>query len=264
MNTWAVALYRYRHFVTSSIVNDIKARFARSRLGALWVILQPLAQVAIFAIVLSEVLAARLPGVESKFGFAIYLTAGLMAWSLFSEIVLRSSTVFIDNANLLKKIAFPRVCLPVVVAGSSLVNNAMLFVAILVVFALLGHWSGRAVVYLPVLVAVTTLFAIGLGLFLGVLNVFVRDVGQVTGVVIQLWFWLTPIVYPANIIPERFRKFVELNPMTHVVGGYQDVLLRNQAPDLSGLLLPLAVGLVLLVISFVLFRRASAEMVDVL
>ena len=264
MNTWAVAVYRYRHFVTSSIVNDIKARFARSRLGALWVILQPLAQVAIFAIVLSEVLAARLPGVESKFGFAIYLTAGLMAWSLFSEIVLRSSTVFIDNANLLKKIAFPRVCLPVVVAGSALVNNAMLFVAILVVFALLGHWAGIAVVYLPVLVAVTTVFAIGLGLLLGVLNVFVRDVGQVIGVVIQLWFWLTPIVYPANIIPEQFRKIVEFNPMTHVVGGYQDVLLRNHAPDLSGLLMPLTVGLVLMAISFVLFRRASAEMVDVL
>lgn len=264
MNTWAVALYRYRHFVVSSIVNDIKARFARSRLGALWVILQPLAQVAIFAIVLSEVLAARLPGVESKFGFAIYLTAGLMAWSLFSEILLRSSTVFIDNANLLKKIAFPRICLPIVVAGTALVNNAMLFVAILVIFALLGHWAGIAVVYLPVLVAVTTLFATGLGLLLGVLNVFIRDVGQIIGVVIQLWFWMTPIVYPANIIPERFRVIVELNPMTYVVGGYQNVLLRNLAPDLSGLLVPVVAGGVLVVLAFVLFRRASAEMVDVL
>jgi len=94
--------------------------------------------------------------------------------------------------------------------------------------------------------------------------VFVRDVGQITGVVIQLWFWLTPIVYPANIIPERFRKFVELNPMTHVVEGYQNVLLRNEAPNFSGLLLPLALGVVLMMVAFVLFRRASAEMVDVL
>ncbi|WP_058833862.1 ABC transporter permease [Luteimonas abyssi] len=264
MNSWAIALYRYRHFVTSSIVNDIKSRFARSRLGALWVILQPLAQVAIFAIVLSEVLMARLPGIESKFGFAIYLTAGLMAWSLFSEIVLRSSTVFIDNANLLKKISFPRICLPVVVAGTALVNNAMLFLAILVVFALLGHWAGVAIAYLPLLVLVTTLFAVGLGLFLGVLNVFVRDVGQVTGVVIQLWFWLTPIVYPANIIPEQFRAIVALNPMTHVVAGYQNVLLRNEAPDLQSLLVPLGLSFVLMFVAFLLFRRASAEMVDVL
>ncbi len=264
MKNLLLAIYRYRHFIRSSVLNDLKSRFARSRLGALWMILQPLAQVAIFAMVLSELLAARLPGIDNKYAFAIYLTSGLMAWSFFVEIVSRCLTVFVDNGNLLKKISFPRICLPIIVAGSALVNNVLLFLAILLVFVLLNHWPGSSLIWLPALVLLTLVFGVGLGLFLGIVNVFVRDINQVMTVLLQLWFWLTPIVYPANVLPAQFRYLLEINPMTPLVAGYQNILLLDQAPDWRGLVWVAVLSVGLLVASFVLFRRASPEMVDVL
>jgi lipopolysaccharide transport system permease protein len=259
-----LAIWRYRHFIVSSIRNDLRTRFARSKLGAAWMILQPLAQVAIYALVLSRVLAAKLPGVDNRYAYVIYLMSGMLAWSLFSELLTRSLNMFVDNGNLMKKIMFPRVCLPIIVAGSCLVNNVLLFVASIGVFLLVGHWPTAAFLWLPLLVVVNVIFALGLGLFFGVLNVFVRDVAQVMTVVLQLWFWLTPVVYMPTIIPEQLKVAVELNPMYHVVSSFQNVILYGRMPDLYGLVIIGAVGLFLLGISMILFRRAAPEMVDVL
>jgi lipopolysaccharide transport system permease protein len=258
------ASWRYRHFIVSSIKNDLRSRFARSRLGAAWMILQPLAQVAIYALVLSEVLATKLPGMATAYAYPIYLMAGMVAWALFSELVLRSLTMFVENANIMKKIMFPRVCLPIITLGSALVNNLLLLLATVGIFALLGHWPGANMLWLPVLLAVTSVFGMALGLILGILNVFVRDVAQVVGVVLQLWFWLTPVVYMASIIPSRYQGYFRSNPMYQVVTAYQDVLLYGRTPALGGLAMIAGVSLVLLGLSLVLFRRAAPEMVDVL
>ena len=110
-------LWEYRSFVVSSIKNEFIARFARSRLGGLWMIIHPLAQVAIYALILSNVLAAKLPGIDNKYAYALYLMAGMLAWNLFSEIVSRCLTIFIENGNLMKKMRFPRIALPVNVVG---------------------------------------------------------------------------------------------------------------------------------------------------
>lgn len=264
MSGMFAASWRYRHFIVSSIKNDLRSRFARSRLGAAWMILQPLAQVAIYALVLSEVLAAKLPGMTTAYAYPIYLMAGMVAWALFSELVLRSLTMFVENANIMKKIMFPRVCLPIVTLGSALVNNLLLLIATVGIFALLGHWPGINMLWLPVLLAVTSVFGMALGLILGILNVFVRDVAQVVGVVLQLWFWLTPVVYMASIVPSRYQGYFQSNPMYHVVTAYQDVLLYGRTPALGGLAVIAGVSLILLGLSLVLFRRAAPEMVDVL
>ncbi|CAM5235082.1 ABC transporter permease [Rhodanobacter lindaniclasticus] len=264
MSGMLTAIWSYRHFIVSSIRNDLRSRFARSKLGALWMILQPLAQVAIYALVLSEVLATKLPGMAIAYAYPIYLMAGMVAWALFSELVSRSLTMFVENANIMKKIMFPRVCLPVITLGSALVNNVLLLLATVGIFALLGHWPGVSMLWLPVLLVVTSIFGMALGLILGIMNVFVRDVAQVVGVVLQLWFWLTPVVYMASIIPSRYQGYFQTNPMYHVVTAYQDVMLYGRTPALGGLAMIAAVSLVLLGVSLFLFRRASPEMVDVL
>ena len=255
-------MWRYRHFILSSIRTEFLARFIRSRLGGAWMILHPLAQVAIFAFILSAVLSAKLPGIDNQYAYAIYLMAGMLAWTLFSEIVSRCLTLFIDNGNLLKKIVFPRICLPLIVCGSALFNNALLFIAIIAIFALLGHVPGTTVAWLPLLLVLTMALALGLGLVLGVLNVFMRDVGQIVPVILQFLFWFTPIVYMANIIPEQYRAWLAFNPMIPIVTGYQNVLLYNRAPDWSGLGMIALVALALLAFSLLLFRKASPEMVD--
>jgi lipopolysaccharide transport system permease protein len=264
MKTLAGALWEYRHFVASSVANDLRSRFARSKLGASWMLLQPLAMVTIYALVLSEVMGARLPGLGNKFGYAIYLLSGMMLWTLFTEIVTRCLTVFVDNASLLKKVLFPRATLPVIVAGSAVVNNLLLAVAAIGVFALLGHMPLTGLAWLPVLLAVTAALALGLGLLLGTLNVFVRDVGQVMQVVLQLWFWLTPIVYVPSILPAGFQRWARFNPILPLVDAYHDTLVYDRAPSLGALLASAILAAVLLACATLLFRRAAPEMVDVL
>lgn len=258
------ALMRYRHFVWSSIRNELVSRFARSKLGGLWMIVNPLAQVAIYALILSNILAAKLPGIDNRYAYAIYLMAGLLVWTLFSEVVGRCLTVFIEQGNLMKKMNFPRIALPAIVAGSSLLNNLLLLAAMLGIFVLLGHRFSAAMIWLLPLTAIVIAFAVGVGLTLGVVNVFVRDVGQAVPIVLQIWFWLTPIVYPVSIIPEAYRPWFRLNPVYPLVDAYHRVLVYGQAPDLASVVQIAGFALGLLLVALFVFRRAAEEMVDVL
>lgn len=228
-------------------------------------ILHPLAQAAIFAVVLTEVMAAKLPGMAGdRNAYAIYLLSGMLAWSLFAEIVGRCLTLFIDNGDLLKKMVFPRITLPMIVAGSALLNNLLLLLAVVGVLVVLGHVPGVVLVWLPLLMALTLGMGLGVGLLLGVLNVFARDVGQVVPVLLQLGFWFTPIVYTPDVVPAGLRGLLDLNPMTAIVQGYQDVLLFSRAPVPSMLAGNAVLALLLLGAALVTFRRASIEMADVL
>ena len=254
--------WRYRYFISSSIRTELRIKFVRSRLGGVWMILNPLAQVLIFAFILSAVLSAKLPGINNRYAYAIYLMAGTLGWSLFADIVTRCLTLFIDSGNILKKLAFPKIALPLVVVGSAVVNNALLFVAILLIFSLLGHLPGPTLLLLPLVMLVTIALALGLGLALGVLNVFMRDIGQVVPVSLQFLYWFTPVVYMANIIPAEYRACLVLNPLIPIVTAYQDILLHQRAPDWVSLGGTFALACVLLALALVLFRKASPEMVD--
>jgi lipopolysaccharide transport system permease protein len=258
-------LWAYRQFVLSSIRNELVSRFARSKLGGLWMIINPLSQVAIYALILSNVLAAKLPGIEeNEYGYAIYLMAGLLAWTLFSEIVGRCLTLFIEQGNLMKKMQFPRITLPAIVVGSSILNNALLFIAMLGVFLLLGHKFSWVMIWLLPLTLVLASFALGMGLVLGIVNVFVRDLGQVVLIILQMWFWFTPIVYPEDIIPEGYRDWLNFNPVYHFTSAYQDILVYGRIPEAGGLIAVGTSTLLLLLLGLFFFRRSSEEMVDVL
>lgn len=257
-----LSAWRYRFFIFSSVKTELRTKFVRSRLGGIWMILNPLAQVLIFAFVLSAVLAAKLPGIDNQYAYAIYLMSGTLGWSLFSEIINRCLTLFVDNSNILKKLAFPKIALPLIVTTSALVNNLLLFAAILAIFGVLGHAPGTALIWLPTLMIVNIALALGLGLSLGVLNVFMRDIGQVVPVILQFIYWFTPVVYMASIIPATYRSWLVFNPLIPIITGYQQILLYNRPPDWVALAPVAILALFLLVFSLVLFRRASPEMVD--
>jgi lipopolysaccharide transport system permease protein len=254
--------WSYRFFITSSIKTEFRLRFIRSKLGGLWMILNPLAQVLIFAFVLSAVLSSKLPGIDNQYAYAIYLMAGTLGWSLFTEIVNRCLVLFIENGNIIKKLSFPKITLPLIVVGSALVNNLLLLISILLIFGILGHPPSAALIWLPLLMVITVAFAVGLGLVLGVLNVFIRDIGQVVPVAMQFLFWLTPVVYMVNVIPEQYRSWLSLNPLIPIVTGYQDVLLYDRAPNWVGLGETACITVALLFLSLWIFRKASPELVD--
>lgn len=258
------AVWKYRFFIISSISNDLKVRFVRSKLGALWMIVHPLAQVLIFALILSEVLSAKLPGIESKYAYALYLMSGILAWSLFSETLTKCLTLFVDNGNLMKKMAFPRICLPLILVGGVIVNNILLMFSIFCVFAFLGFFPDSEVLWLPILMLLTLMLSLGLGLIFGVMNVWMRDAGQVVPVILQALFWMTPIVYSLSILPEGYRHWFSMNPLYPLITSYQNVMVFGKPPLWGDLVWLAAWSCGLLLLALLMFRRASLDMVDAL
>lgn len=228
----------------------------------MWLVLHPLAQVLIFALVLSSVLSARLPGVDNRYSYTVYLLSGTLCWSLFAEIVQRLVTVFIDNASMLKKIQFPRVALPVIVVGSALVSNLALLLVVMLGLPLLGVMPSPQFLWLPVLMLLTIALASGIGLLLGTLNVFVRDIAQAMQVILQFWFWVTPIVYPVTVVPKAFGMLLAFNPVMPLVTGFHNVIVYDRPPP--ALWPTVAFAVVTLALGMFVFRRAAPEIVDVL
>jgi lipopolysaccharide transport system permease protein len=255
-------LWAYRGFVLGSVKREFQAKYSNAILGALWSLLSPLAMIVVYTVIFAEVMHSKLPGVPSKFAYSIYLCAGILTWGLFAEIVARGQNVFIEQANLIKKISFPRICLPLIVVCNALVNFGIIFGLFVVFLVASNNFPGWVFFALVPVLVVQVLLAIGLGIVAGVLNVFFRDVGQFLTIAMQFWFWLTPIVYPASILPPEVRGLLGWNPMARVIEAWQAVLVQGQAPDWRALLPVAVLALVLCVLALRLFRRRAGEMVD--
>lgn len=255
-------VWAYRGFVLGNVKREFQSKYRNSLLGAAWTVLNPLAMIVVYTVIFTEIMRAKLPGVSSTFGYSIYLCAGVLTWGLFAEITTRCQTMFLDNANLLKKLSFPRLCLPVTVVANSLLNFGIVFGLFTTFLLATGNFPGLAYLALLPLLALLVVFAVGLGMVLGVLNVFFRDVGQFFGIFISFWFWLTPIVYPAAILPEGARMLMAFNPLAPLMSGMQVVLVHGQWPHWLQLLYPLALALLFCLLGLRLFRRRAGEMVD--
>jgi lipopolysaccharide transport system permease protein len=256
------SLRNYRGFILGSVQREFQARYRNSLFGALWPVLNPLSMIIVYTVVFSHIMRARLPGVDDGMAYSIYLCAGLLTWGLFTEITLRSQNMFLENANLLKKISFPRICLPVIVLINAGINFAIIMGLFLGFLLITGRWPGMALLALIPLLALQMMFCAGLGMILGVLNVFFRDVGQLFGICLQFWFWLTPIVYPMSILPDWVQRLLQLNPLTNLIASYQNLFLYGQWPVWSSLLPIFGFTVVLCLIGLRLFRQRVGEMVD--
>ena len=164
----------------------------------------------------------------------------------------------------MKKVRFPRITLPSILTLSCLLNNILLFVAILFIFILIGQPLSLEILWLAPLTLTVTMLALSIGLIMGIINVFLRDIGHVLPIVLQVWLWFTPVVYPETVIPEQYRHLLNLNPMYPLIKAYHDVLACNKSPQLDALIPVVLISLLFMLFSLFLFRRASPEMVDVL
>ncbi|HIH0410825.1 TPA: ABC transporter permease [Vibrio cholerae] len=257
-------IWNYKFFIISSIKTDYKTRYARSKFGALWAIIQPMAMVIVYAFILSNIMTSKLPGVATQYAYPIYILSGIVVWTLFSEVVGRSLTVFIDNASLIKKMNFPKITLPLIVSGSAMINYIIFLILSYASFVFLDHYPYKYLYWMPILSIILLFLALGIGIFFGLLNVFIRDIGQLVNVALQFWFWLTPIVYMVSVIPSDFRFLLYLNPLTGIVQSFQDVMLYDRAPNIELLIYPSISAMVMVLLAFFLYRRANEEMADVL
>lgn len=255
-------LWAYRGFVLGSVKREFQSKYSNAILGAAWSLLSPLAMILVYTVIFAEVMRSKLPGSDATFAYSIYLCAGILTWGLFAEIVARAQTMFIEQANLIKKISFPRICLPLIVVLNALLNFSIIFALFTIFLIVTGNFPGAVYLAILPILLIQVLFAIGLGMIIGVLNVFFRDVGQFFSIFIQFWFWFTPIVYPASILPEAIRGALAFNPMAPIIGAYQTILVNGQAPDWNSLLPALILSLLMCVFGMRLFRKRSGEMVD--
>jgi lipopolysaccharide transport system permease protein len=258
----ARAAWRYRDFVLASVRREFSARYLGTQLGFFWAIAQPLALILIYTLVFSEIMRPALPGHSTRFAYSIYLTSGVIVWTLFSDVLGRGVGIFVHNANLLKKVSVPKITLPAIAVLSSLVNFAIVLALFLAFLLLSGHWPGWPLLALPGVVAVALAFAMGLGLLLATLNVFYRDVEQTVGIVLQFWFWLTPIVYPWTALPAPVQRVLQWNPMWSITRAVQDIFLERQWPSLAQLWWPALMAFAFVLLAYRVFVRLSDELVD--
>ena len=256
------ALWLYRGFVFGSVKREFQLKYKNSMLGAAWTVLNPLAMIVVYTVIFSSVMHAKLPGVDNGFAYSIYLCSGVLTWGLFAEILGRGKGIFFEHANTIKKINFPRFCLPVIVVSSALLNFFIIFSLFVIFLIISGSFPGIVFfAFFPVLL-IQVLFSVGLAIIVGVLNVFFRDVGQFVDILLQFWFWLTPIVYPAAIIPDQIRSFMVYNPMMILISAYQGIFVNRVLPPWQPLFVLAVISIFLCFIALRLFRKRAGEMVD--
>ncbi|MDO9164195.1 MAG: ABC transporter permease [Methylococcaceae bacterium] len=256
------SLLAYRGFIYGSVKREFQSKYRNSLLGAAWTVINPLAMIVVYTVIFSQIMRSKLPGVDGTFAYSIYLCAGVLTWGLFLEIVSRAQNTFLEHANLLKKLSFPRICLPIIVVANAMVNFTIVFGLFSIFLLISGNFPGLAYLALFPVIGILVMFAIGLGISLGVLNVFFRDVGQFFGIVIQFWFWLTPIVYPLSILPEKARSLMSYNPIASLMTAFQDILVSGQWPTWQSLLPVTIIAVTLCGLGIRLFRKHVGEMVD--
>lgn len=254
--------WEFRGFIASSVKRNFVSRYLGTQLGFFWAIAQPLAMILIYTLVFAQLMRPSLPGHASPYAYSIYLCSGILIWQLFSDLFRRSVSIFVQNAGLLKKVNLPKLSLPVVVALSGVANFSVILVLFLAFLAIVGSFPTQAIAAIVPLLLLVVALALGLGLLLGTVNVFYRDIEQVSDIVLQFWFWLTPIVYVHSALPPFLASLLALNPMTPIVQFAHAVFLEDHVPSWTTLAYPAAMSTLLMLGGAAMFKKLSGEIVD--
>jgi lipopolysaccharide transport system permease protein len=258
------SLVVHREAISIFVSRDIRGRYINSALGLWWAVIQPLALLALYTFVFSLVLRGRLGDSGSTTEFALYCFCGLLPWLAVSDALTRSSSVLIEQTPLIKKVVFPSEILPIHLVLSAIVVEIVGLAVFLVVVVIWGRVPGWSLLTLPVVMVLQFFFTAGVAWLLATLAIYLRDVRQVVGLGLTLWMFLTPIVYPASLVPARFQWLLDLNPMTAVVEAYRGALLDDRLPALTPLVVFAGVALSLFVSGYWVFMRAKPTFADLL
>ncbi len=246
--------WRNRQVTLDLIARDFRLRYLGSVFGGYWNIIHPVMMIAIFTAVFSKVMPARVAAIskDNAFAYTIYLCAGLLPWNAFIEMVQRGTRVYLDNAGLIKKVAFPTEVLPAIVAGSSSITFFISITLCLLLSVATGFGVASSWLAVPLIFGLQVGMALGLIMITSVLNVFFRDMEQMVSVVFQIWFWLTPVVYLVDSVPDLLRIILYLNPFYYFIEAYHDAIVRHVWPSTNLWLacIGLAAGAVCLGASF--------------
>lgn len=259
-----LGLYRHRTLIWSFVKRDLLARYRGSTVGLFWSVIHPLIMLGLYTFVFSTILKVRVGASEGTDQFALYLFCGLLPWNAFAEGLNRSTGVILENTNLIKRAVFPSEILPVYPVITGIVAELIGFVILVAALLLTGRSIGPVMLLLPVILLLQAVLTIGLAWIIAGITVFIRDLGQMLGMMLTLWVFLTPIFYPPSVIPETLRVFLAVNPMYALVEAYRSVILRGEFPALGGVVLTALIGIVIFLVGYRVFTKMQPVFADVL
>lgn len=242
-------IYEYREMLKNNVRKELRARYKGSLLGFFWTFLNPLLMLIVYSIVFSTVMKVQVP----NYNYSLFLFVGLVPWTFLSAAVQQSTTIVTANSNLIKKVYFPRVILPLTTTLTNLVNMLLTFVIVFIALIIFRSPFGIWYIYLPAIIIIETLFTLAVTLFLSSITVYFRDMEHIMSIVLMAWLYLTPVIYPAEYIPSTVFKLFKINPMFSIIEAYRDVLMFNRQPETYGMLYVLMLSILLLVAGYYVF-----------
>jgi len=244
---------------------DVIGRYRGSVMGILWSLLNPILMLTVYTFVFSVVFQARWgEGSVSKTEFAVILFVGMIIHALFAECVNRAPSLILSNVNYVKKVVFPLEILPWVAMGSALFHTAISVLVLLVAFALIHFYLNWTVIFLPPLLIPLVLFTMGVTWFLASIGVFLRDVGQTTGIITTVMMFLSPVFFPVSALPEAYRPLLQINPLTFMIEQARNILIWGKPPDWLGLGIYFVSSLLVAWLGLFWFQKTRKGFADVL
>lgn len=258
------SVWEYRELLYFLVWRDVKVRYKQTALGVLWILLQPVLSTVVFTLLFGVLLGVPSDGAP----YPVFALAGLLPWNYFAGSLTRSSQSLVGSANLITKVYFPRLIIPISGVTSGLVDFGVAFGVLVLVMAVYGLAPTAGILYLPGFLLLALITALGFGLWLSALNVRFRDINYLVPFLVQIWMYVTPVIYGSSLVPERFRWLLGLNPMTGVVEGFRWALLGNYLDNAAtpGLLFSLSVtiSLTVLVSGAFFFRSTERTFADII
>jgi lipopolysaccharide transport system permease protein len=254
------SLYAYRDLLWLWIAREVRVRYKQSLLGVAWAIVQPLALTLVFTLVFSYLVHIDTGGVP----YPVFSYSAMLPWTFFQTSIVFAVPSLVNNLNLVTKIYFPREVLPLASMGAAFLDFVVAFSILLAMLAIYRIWPGIHILWLIPLLAIQIILTTGVVLLGSALIVFFRDVRFVVPLITQIWMYATPIIYPVDLVPERFQPYYFLNPMAAIIDGYRRALVMGEAPRLPALLLATVISSLLLLLGYALFKRVEPLFADLI
>lgn len=250
-------LYAYRQMIFSLVKKDLRGRYKGSVLGFLWTFINPLLQLIVYTVVFSFILKTDIER------YYLYLFVALIPWIFFSSSITVGAASVVAQKDLIKKIYFPRMVIPISYVTSCFVNMLLCFIVIFAVIIISGAGLNfLALLTLPVIMAVEYILALGMALLTSAVTVYFRDLEHILGIISMAWMYMTPIMYNKSIVPDSLLPIFNLNPMTHVIECYRAVLYSKEIPDLTSLVSAAGLGVLFLILGCLVFNKLQRHFAE--
>ncbi|TQR43699.1 ABC transporter permease [Paenibacillus popilliae] len=249
-------IYSYRQMLKSMVLTDLRTRYKGSVLGFLWTFLNPLLLLVIYSVVFSIIMRMNIEN------YPMFLFVAMLPWTYFQSAIMSSSGIIIRNGSLVKKIFFPREILPISTVLGAAINylfGIVILIPSLIFFGISIKWT---ISLFPIILIIQTILTLGISYIVSALTVFFRDLEHIIGIIFTAAFYITPIIYPVTMAPEKFQKWFYLNPMTTIVESYRDILFYGKIPSLSNLSVSLITAVIFLLLGQYLFSKMQKRFAE--